>query len=1379
MSKFSVKKPYTVIVALVLILVLGLVSFTRMTTDLLPDINLPYAIVITTLPGGSPSEVEEQVTKPVEEAMATISNIQNVSSVSQENMSMVILEFSQSTNMDSVSLEMRESLDQVESSWDDAIGSPIIMKLNPNMMPVMIAGIEKEGLSALELTNYVNEEMSSDIESLEGVASVSGSGEVEESISVVLSQEKIDKVNAEVQDAIAAQFYDAEKEMSDAQAELDDAKSEMETAREELDSGAASAGSQLGDAQAQISTGQAQMLETEMDLQNKLSEAKTSLEELKNKKTELESQKASLEETQATLDALPEQITQVEYQIGQIDEAVASIQSILADTATIDQLVILQETIAGLEALPSRTEEEEATLQQLKAQFTEATAGLTELGISSFNSADDLKAQLQTKISELTAGKAALTSSLGQLEEANSEENRKQVTEGLAAIKAAMPQIESGIAQLEPAITQLEDAITQVKNGQTTLSQAVATLNSQEISAIVEMAAAEAKLAVGEYQIEAGQTQLDSGKETLDGQKEAALDASDLKGTITPSMISQILTAQNFSMPAGSVTEDGISYLVRVGDDITDVNELKELVLMDLGLDDLEPIRLCDVAEVSITDNSSEVYAKLNGQDGLMLSMQKQTGYSTGEVADRLNDYFASAEEKDPDLHVTVLMDQGIYIDMIVDSVLKNLLYGALLAILILFLFLKDIRPTLIVAISIPMSVLTAIILMYFSGISLNMISLSGLALGVGMLVDNSIVVIENIYRLKAKGLPVKKAAVQGAKQMSGAIIASTLTTVCVFLPIVFTEGITRQLFTDMGLTIGYSLLASLLIAMTFVPMAAAGMLGNVKEKKSPIWDRVRKVYEKAARWALRRKLIVLAVAVVLFVVSVYAAIQKGITYMPDMESTQASVTLTMPEGSTLSDTAAMSDEVIDRLSTISDVESIGAMVSSGSSSMSLTSLTSASGDRSCSIYLLLKEDKELSGDALGEEVARLTEDLDCEIEYSASMMDLSALGGSGITVEIKGKDMDKLRSMAEDTGKILEGIEGLENVDNGLADSTEELRITVNKEKAAAYNLTVAQVYQQVYALLTEESAVSTLSTDTYEFDINVSDDSAVEYDRQDVKDMEITGTDSEGKDKKVALSKIAEFSDGQGLQAITRDAQSDYIAVSAEVADGYNATLLSTAVEERLNAYNWPDGYSYEMTGEDSTIKDALQDVGLMMLLALIFMYLIMVAQFQSVLSPFIVMFTIPLAMTGGFLGLLLTGMEVSIIALIGFVMLAGVIVNNGIVLVDYINQLRAAGVDKMEAIVRAGSTRMRPIFMTALTTVLGLAAMAVGIGMGAEMSRPMAVVTIGGLLYGTLMTLFVVPCIYDIFTGKKFRVVHDADVDMTEEEMYLLENDNVEDM
>lgn len=1406
LGKFSVKKPYTVLVAVILVIVLGVVSFMKMSTDLLPNISLPYVIIMTPYPGASPETVEMAVTKPVEASMATVSNIEGISSVSSENYSTVILEFAQSTDMNAVSLEIRENLDQIKSYWDDSVGSPIIMKLNPDMLPIMIAAVGNTEMTDAQVSDMTQNLVIPELESIEGVASASATGLFEESVNVIIRQEKIDAINEQVFAHIDDEMKDAEQELADGKQEIYDGQAELDEARTELEESK----QELADSEQELNDNVKEMEENKQKLQdgkNEIADNKAKLEEgkseLANKKSETTAQlaaaetkiltaKADLEATKmhltleiatakATIEAAQKGIDQINEGIEKYNEAKQAMEGIDALVTMLDSVPSQDVTMETI--LPAGTLETIAQLLQMEAgDISGMTVGTVKAALVSAKEA--MNAAIEAMGGE--EGVAALESQKAEL-----EATVQMQTAASSAMQSQLTTIEENIATLDKALEQLYagnlTAAIEFANAQTTISVGEMQLNAAE----TQLEASEKQLEAGEEQLEAGREQLDSaweqikdgeeqlndsaeqlkdalqqildGEEELEEAREDAYAQADMNDILTVDTVKSLLAAQNFSMPAGYVTEEGIDYLVRVGDKPEDIEELKKMPLLNPEMDDVDVITLGDVADVFMTDNSEEIYANVNGAPGIMITIQKQTGYSTGDVSDRILDKFEELKEENEHLILITLMDQGIYIDLVMDSIINNVLFGAILAVLILILFLKDWRPTAVVACSIPISIITAIVCMYFSGVTLNVISLSGLALGVGMLVDNSIVVIENIFRLRSEGYSAKEAAISGAGEVAGAIMASTLTTVCVFLPIVFTEGITRQLFVDMGLTIAYSLFASLLIALTVVPAMAAGMLSKAKpQKESRVFGGLMKVYGRVLEWSLRFKPVVLVLVLALLIVSAAASFSKGIAFMPEMDSTQITMTLTMPKDTPLSQTAEVTDELIDRLMQMDEVVDVGAMAST--SSLGMLSGGGNSATNETSVYVSLSEDKEKDNVEIAREIetniADILEANQAEIAIETSTMDMSALGGSGITVQVKGRELDTLQEIAKDIAAIIEGVEGTAEVSDGLEESTGELRILIDRDKAIEHGLTVAQVFQQIQTKLADAASATTLETEIEEYSVYVKHANDIELTRELVKNLEIDRTKQDGKKEKVKLSDIASFESTQAPKSVNRIEQTRYIGVTAAIADGYNVGFVSDDVEEALKSYDMPNGYSYTMSGENETITEAMEQVYLMLVLALIFMYLIMVAQFQSLLSPFIIMFTIPLAFTGGFLGLYISGSEVSVIALIGFVMLSGIIVNNGIVLVDYINQLRAGGMSKREAIITAGRTRIRPVMMTALTTILALSTMAFSDDMGADMSKPMSVVTIGGLIYGTLLTLIVIPCIYDIFMRDKKKAEDTAD-------------------
>lgn len=1315
-SRFSVKKPYTVLVGVILVIVLGVVSFTRMTTDLLPDMNLPYALVITTDVGASPEEVESDVTAPIEAAMATTSNIKNVSSASYNSYSMVILEYEQNANMDSVLIEMQQKLDQLEGSFPDGVGTPIIMQIDPDMMPVMVASADVEGMSQTEVSSYVENELVPVLESVEGVASVSTTGAIEESIQVTMDQKKIDALNEQILEKIDEQF-------AKAQEELDDASDEIASGKKKLESGKAELADQLSTAQNQVDNGKLQAYVGE-------SELRTNLTLMTQLKGVLEQAIPVLQQAYDDAMAIQGQIEMIQTQMQSMRVPDQTGDGASDETSQPTDQTDLPTDQSG-QFLDENQQQQLAALLQMQSeqQNSEALQQLAEQQM-----------QLEQLMDQLGQINDVVTTQGAALEDAGI------TVHSIDEIPQAIAEMTTMLAQINTGIVTMQSAQTQVAEGKTTLDEAAAQLGKSQITSILEISEAAAQLADAENQLSMGQTQLDSAKVEAES-------SADLDKVLTIEMLGNLLVAQNFSMPAGYVGEADDKYMVRVGDKLESMEELKDVVLLDMGLEGIEPIRLSDVAEVEMVDNASESYSKVNGNPAIMLSIEKQTGYSTGDVTDRVKDKFAALEKENESLHMAILMNQGVYIDIIVDSVMQNMIFGALLAVIILILFLKDIKPTLVIACSIPLSVIFAIVLMYFTNISLNIISLSGLALGIGMLVDNSIVVIENIYRLKNEGYSIRKAAVEGAGQVTGAIIASTLTTVCVFAPIIFTEGITRQLFVDIALTIAFTLTASLVVALTFVPMMAAGILKNTKEIKHAFFEKVQDAYGRLLEKALRFKPLVFLAVIVLLVTSAVAAFSRGFSFMDmNMETDQLTVTVAAKEDEVLTfeELTAMSDEIVEKISGIEGIETIGAMVGGGGTMMSM----GGSSD-SVTMYLILDEDSDVSSSEITAQVKELTKDMDCEVSTDSSASDMSAFFGSGITVQISGNDLDKLQELAMEVAEVVEAAEGTVDVDAGLDNTTPSFAIRVDKEKAAEYGMTTAQVFQLVYAKMASSTSPTTISTDLKDYEVYVQTEEQADVTLNDIKNLKFTYTDREGNEEEIPLRKIAAFEEGNSLNVIQRDSQTRYLNVTAGIDEEHNVSLVSNSLQKELEKIELPEGYGIEMTGEDEMIDDAMQQLYLMLLLAVVFIYLIMVAQFQSFSSPFIIMFTIPLAFTGGLFALFFTGNEVSVIAMIGFVMLAGIIVNNGIVLVDYINQMRREGMSKKEAIVESGKTRLRPILMTALTTILSMSTMAMGMGDGSEMMQPMAIVTEGGLIYGTLLTLIVVPCIYDAFNRDKSMV------------------------
>lgn len=1342
LPKLSVKKPMTIFVAVIVVIVLGIVSVFKMTPDLLPNMDFPYAIILTTYPGQTPETVESVVTKPLEQSLSTIDGVKAITSTSSDNYSMLTLEFEDGTNMDTATVDMRGNLDTIKDAWPDGVGSPYLMKINPDMMPVAMVAVDYDGYDTVQISDYVNNELKNQLEGIDGVASVSTKGIVTQKENVIISQTKIDALNAKINDALNDKFGDAEKKISDAKKELQDNISKAEQGSDTIEQSINNLNSQQEEVAKQLA-----------DAQGK---AQSGYTEILNAKMQLLDQQQSLTATKQTLTIAYQTLTQIKEKLDSLQDEKAQLTQ---QIETFEKIYNDYKDALSKLANPDLTDEQLAQVRAILAKIDEE---LDKYGFPK----EELEERLNNAKNALTNVDKAITQTVEALKGLDTTEEKLDDT--IAEIADKISQVDGGITQIAAAVKGLD-------NNTVSVNQALSEIEKQQSLAAYQLSGGLSALNTKQSEVNSALTQLNSAQEELKSasdelsdQKDKAKKAADMTNTVTISNVSNILTAQNFSMPAGYVRDDeNIKYLVRVGDKIDGDKEMQSLALFDTGIDGIGVVKLSDVADVFIADDSDEVFTKINGNSGVVFSFSKQSDAATATVSENIAKKLNSLTQENEGLHFTTLMDQGDYIDIIINSVLQNLLMGAVLAIIILYLFLRDIKPTLIVALSIPISVIFALVLMYFSGVTLNMISLSGLAIGVGMLVDNSVVVIENIYRLRNLGVPPVKAALNGAKQVAGAIASSTLTTICVFFPIVFIEGLTRQIFMDMALTITYSLLASLIVALTLVPAMGQRMLRKVKPVKHGMFDKMLGGYEKSIRFVLKHRTIALIAAVVLLFGSMFGAVARGFSFMPNMASTELSVTVSLDDSATMDDTIDAAQNLLDTLSEYDEFETVGVMTGSTTSLMGLTgSVSSSDADKgSVMAYAVFKDDKVKNSESISKEIEAELQSIDGDVVVSGSSSSSSMsamLGDDGVSIKLYGDDLKTLQNTAKDMAEKLAAVDGIDETDNGIGATSGEIKVTVDKTKAAKKSLTVAQVYQQIAAAITSETTSSTLTNSGKDLDVVVIKDENSDVTKNNIKDIKLTYTDKEGNEKTTKLSEVAEISDSESMNSITRSDQKRYIKVSGTLKDGYTNTDVSNKAKALFDDYKLPDGCSIEYSGSNESTMEAVNQMLLMMLLGVILIYLIMVAQFQSLKSPFIIMFTIPLAFTGGFLGLLITGFDVSVVALLGFVMLCGIIVNNGIVLVDYINNLRLEGKERREAIVEAGKTRMRPILITAITTVLGLSTMALGIGTGSEIMQPIAIVCIGGLLYATIMTLYIVPVIYDILSKKELRKVSESDLE-----------------
>ncbi|MGO1478766.1 efflux RND transporter permease subunit [Senegalia sp. (in: firmicutes)] len=1019
LTNLSVKRPVTIVMVTLIVVLLGIVSLTRLPIDLLPQFSLPIAIVQTQYSGVGPQEIENLVTKPLESSIGTVSNIENVSSISSEGSSVIIAEFNFGTDMDFASLEMREKVDMIKGFLPEGANSPMVLKIDPNAMPVIEASLSgSDDLSSLQ--EFAEDELSGRLERLEGVASVNISGGYEKEINI------------------------------------------------------------------------------EADL-----------------------------------------------------------------------------------------------------------AKLQNYGIN-----------------------------------------------------------------------------------------------------------------------------MDS--------------------------IAQIIGAQNMSMPGGTI-EKGIQNLtIRTSGEFSDVDEIRNL---QINLPTGATIPLSDVAEVNLENKEIKSISKINGNQSLSISVQKQSGTNTVSVSSRINEELEKIRQEFPNRDIKVVIDQADFINLSISTVLKSGALGAILAMIILFLFLRNIRTTLIVGTAIPVSIIATFSLIYFAGVTLNLMTLGGLALGIGMLVDNSIVVLENIYRFRKEGSSKVESAIKGTKEVAMAVTASTLTTVAVFLPIVFVEGITSTIFKELALTITFSLLASLLVSLTLVPMLSSQILNvdiNNEEKskrKSFIlnafdrgFEKLENAYKRVLKWSLGHRKSTILIALLIFVLSMASLITVGAEFIPATDEGQFSVSINLPIGSELQRTDEISKEVEKRLEEMDIVETVFTSVgSSGSFSMG------GSTENQATITGVLKEDRDQSTFDVAEEIRSELNiaGADIKVNVTSNSMGAVSMAGAPISIQIKGQDLDKLEDISKDFVKLLEEVEGTRQVTSNIGEGIPEVEIEIDKLKASNYGLTTAQIGGTVRSVISGNTA-SRYTTEGNEIDIVLKGNDLYSENLENLRNLPITTPMG----STVNLEEVADVEIVNGPISINRDSQSRMVTVNSELKDRDLSSVI-TDIEEKLEDYDLENGYSYNIAGENEQLEEAFSDLFLALALAVVLVYMILASQFESLIHPFTIMFTVPLSIAGGALGLFITQRTLNVTSLIGAIILIGIVVNNAIVLIDYINTRRKNGEEREEAILNAGPIRLRPILMTTLTTALGLLPIAIGLGEGSEIQAPMATVVIGGLLVSTILTLVLIPVMYTIFDSLSRKV------------------------
>ena len=1296
LAKLSVKKPFTVLVAVVLILVLGYVSVGKMTPDLLPDMSFPYVVLFTSVPGASPEEVEQTVTKPLEQAMSSVDHIKSVTSKSSENYSTVYLTFENGTNVDMATIDVQKALGALTASWDDSIGTPVMLELSSDLIPVTVAAVHRSGMDPLELSAFVGDTLIPRLEGISGVASLTTAGRIVQQVEIELDYDKIEALNESLFDAMDTEFEDATKDLSEARQKVVDGEKELEENRGKLDEG-----------QEDVDSGRKQASHQFHKAENELNAANDELDkaiaELQSKRGELDRQLEAAQSARTRLLALKYTIETLESGKAMLDQSIEAIEN--DPTLSDEQKQYYTDAIRSSEEY--RTIED--GLQQADAQLAEN--GLT----------------------------------------------RESLDRTIADLENGIAQLEDGISAVDELLSQAESGKVDVENGYEELKKKKQQVYGKLNDAQKAIDQGRAALEAGEKELETGRTQLEQAEQAAADRLAAAKDAANLHKVLSKDVIAKLLSAQNFSMPAGYLSEDETQWLVYVGDEIPDAAVLEQIPLFSPGIGDLDTILLGDVARVRVTDNAARTYAKINGENGVLLSFSKQSAYATATVSDNIEARFRELEALYPGLSFTSLMSQGDFIHMAISSVVENLLIGAALAILILFLFLRDLRPTLIVGISIPVSVLFALVLMYFSGVTMNVISMSGLAIGIGMLVDNSIVVIENIYRLRSEGVSVKVAAVQGVREVAGAITASTLTTICVFLPILFVQGITRQIFMDMVLTVTYSLLASLLVAMTVIPATVTGLMRRPVKPLGRRRQKLMAAFEKTLRFTLRHRAIALLLALVVLAGSAFMVIRRGFTMFPESGGKQISVNVPLEKGTTFDEAVEIADAFMEIMYTVPGLSDAGGMLGNGVASiLGMTGGAGSSEVTELSIYGIIDEKSGLSSITIHKQLDEALSPLKEAHPYTIAGMTTMNFSGSlsedDVSVTLYSNDLTVLQETAERIAEALRAVDGVAEASSGADETMPTLHVSVDKAKAAAHGLTVAETYLKLAEVLKNTASATSVASNATSLDVTVITDDGVPHSKSELLDLTFSVKRQDGSEETVALRDIAAVTETRTLASISRTDQRRCLTITARLEEGRNVTLMSGEVKKAVESVPLPAGCMIVYDGQNEAITGALKDLVWMLALGVLIIYLIMVAQFQSLLSPFIVIGTVPLAFAGGFIALWITGTEIGIVPMIGFIMLVGIAVNNGIVLVDCANRFRSEGMSKRDAIVKATVIRLRPVLMTALTTILGLLPLAIGFGTGAEIVQPVAIVCIGGLTYATLTTAFIIPVLYDLLRRDK---------------------------
>lgn len=824
--------------------------------------------------------------------------------------------------------------------------------------------------------------------------------------------------------------------------------------------------------------------------------------------------------------------------------------------------------------------------------------------------------------------------------------------------------------------------------------------------------------------------------------------------------IAQVLGSENLSTTAGNLRKGSQELTLRVHGEFQSAEEMKKIRIPTPMGKSLTLDEIADVREVLAKETST---TKVNGSPSLSIDLMKKSGGNTVAVSEAIHQTLAELKPSLPEgVKIDVVYDLSTYIQQSINNVNEDMIVGAALAILILYLFLRNFRSTFVIGLSLPISIISTFILLYFYGENLNMLTLGGLALGIGMMTDSSIVILENIFKKREQNVEIKKAAIEGAGEVAAPVISAALTSVAVFLPIIFVQGLAAELFRPLALTVSFANFAALVVAITLVPMLAGLLLRNVKPIQSIErpkrfgWasyaaakglEKLTGLYKKAIRFALRRRLWVVITSFLLVIASLALIPLIGTEFMPAFDQGEINIDVELPWGSLLSETNRVVDDLAGQIGKIPEVKTLFTTAGGGGTFSMGTSTSSHLGN----LYVQLAplaERKRTTAQVM-EEIRALGKGYP---DAKVTVADIQSGGfgsGTAIQIELKGDELPVLSDLSSTVAERIAGIPGIRNVKSSAQQNKPELQIQIDRGRLDQYGLSFTQVVSEVRAAVDGQLATR-YRVNGEEINVRVTLPEEAKNDLAKVGDLPIRNNQG----VYLPLRQVATLTDGEIPAQINRENQSRTVQITADLF-GKDLGTATAEIQQSLSSLHFPEGYTYSMGGQFQQMVDAFNQLVLALVLAILLVYLVMAVQFEAITYPLIVMFSMPATIIGVVLGLVITGKPFSVPAFIGLIILAGIVVSNAIVLVDYVNLLRSRGVDRDEALIEGGSSRLRPILMTTLATILGMFPLALGIGEGSEAQAPLAIVVIFGLTTSTLVTLVLIPVVYTYFDGLEKRV------------------------